>query len=322
MPAQLESLGAAWDALADAAFGTTPFQRREWVLAWARHMAVETPCAVTVREGRDLVGLLPAFLSGESPRRSLSLLGAGVSGHLDVLAAPGFERMVLDAIRGWLERARVEWDTCVFDELGPRALLRDMGAPAGTRATIEPQSVCPVLRVTDEQPTLESAAPRRHCAKLRKARRHAERTGGLVHARGDHEDSADALRMLFALHAKRWELCHEPGVLGDPRVRRLHEEAAPTFAARGALRVYLVRVGGATAAVIYALREQRRLHMVLQGTEPSLEQSSPGILAVGYAIEDALAEGVREFDFSRGAEPYKYAWGAMDEANARVCITG
>jgi CelD/BcsL family acetyltransferase involved in cellulose biosynthesis len=319
-PAELESLRAAWDALADACFGTTPFQRPAWALAWTRHMQIETPRALAVHEGRDLVGLLPAFVSGSTPRRAMSLLGAGISDHLDALAAPGFEPVVIDAMRGWLARSRAEWDKCVFDELGPRALLRELCAPAGMRATIEPQSVCPVLRIPDEQAILEGAVPRHHCAKLREAHRRAERTGALVHARGDREEFPDALRTLFALDAKRWELRHEAGVLGDPRVRRLHEEVAAAFASRGTLRFYLVRMGGVAAAVIYAFREQRRLHMVLQGIEPALERLSPGLLAVGYAIEDALAEGVREFDFLRGAEPHKYAWGAMDEANARVWI--
>jgi CelD/BcsL family acetyltransferase involved in cellulose biosynthesis len=283
-------------------------------------MQIETPSALVVHEGTDLVGLLPAFVSGSTPRR-VSLLGAGISDHLDALAAPGFESVVLDAIRGWLDRSRAEWDTCVFDELGPRALLREMCAPAGMRATIEPQSVCPVLRFPDDQATLEGAVPPNHCAKLRKAHRRAERTGALVQSRGDPDEFPDALRTLVALHAKRWELLHEAGVLGDPRVRRLHEEVAAAFTSRGALRLYRVHIGGVAAAVLYGFREQRRLHVVLQGIEPALDRMSPGLLAVGYAIEDALAEGVREVDFLRGAETYKYTWGAMDEANARLSIT-
>jgi CelD/BcsL family acetyltransferase involved in cellulose biosynthesis len=41
---------------------------------------------------------------------------------------------------------------------------------------------------------------------------------------------------------------------------------------------------------------------------------------LGLVLEDALREGVREIDFLRGAERYKYAWGAKDEANERLCI--
>jgi CelD/BcsL family acetyltransferase involved in cellulose biosynthesis len=37
-------------------------------------------------------------------------------------------------------------------------------------------------------------------------------------------------------------------------------------------------------------------------------------------ISRALAEGVRQFDFLRGDEPYKYEWGAHDEPIQRLLI--
>ena len=42
----------------------------------------------------------------------------------------------------------------------------------------------------------------------------------------------------------------------------------------------------------------------------------PGTLLLGAVIEQAMREGRREIDFLRGAERYKYAWGAVDRMNA------
>jgi len=39
-----------------------------------------------------------------------------------------------------------------------------------------------------------------------------------------------------------------------------------------------------------------------------------GRALVGRAIELAVDEGASCFDFLRGAEPYKYRWGARDQA--------
>jgi CelD/BcsL family acetyltransferase involved in cellulose biosynthesis len=36
-------------------------------------------------------------------------------------------------------------------------------------------------------------------------------------------------------------------------------------------------------------------------------------LLIGEAIAMAAAEGAASFDFLRGAEPYKYRWGAIDQ---------
>ena len=41
---------------------------------------------------------------------------------------------------------------------------------------------------------------------------------------------------------------------------------------------------------------------------------------IEFAIERAIAEQVREFDFLRLDEKYKYRWGATDRINTRVVI--
>ena len=317
--ASLQALRAEWDALVDVAAGATPFQRPGWIVPWMENMGIETPCALALRCGGDLVGLLPAFLRGPDGDRTFSLMGAGSSDHLDAIAAVGFERSVLDAVHDWLEETRGQWRSCTFDELGPRALLRELAPPAGAHARIDPQSVCPVLVAADGD--FEAVVPRPQLARLSKARRRVERMGELELRRRDRgDDLLQTLHALIALHAKRWELRREAGVLGDARVRRLHEDVVNAFAARGMVRLYSMHMGGTPAAVVYGFREGARLHLYLQAVEPALERLDPGTVLVGFVIEDALREGVREVDFLRGGEPSKYAWGAMDEANARVCI--
>jgi CelD/BcsL family acetyltransferase involved in cellulose biosynthesis len=321
-PEGLAAMIPAWDALCDAAPRMTPFQRPAWAIAWVRHLGACRPRALALRSGRDLVGLVATYVREVGPRRTVSLVGAGISDHLDAIAAPGFEQVVLDATTEWLERTRGEWDECAFDEVGPRALLRGLEPPRGTRATLHPQSVCPVLTLPDGEPALERAVPTAQAARWRKARRRAERVGSVTMVRADRGDFGVALRALFALHAKRWESRRQTGVLDTAPVRTLHEEAARAFAAREALRLYGLRFDGRYVAIVYGFREGRRLHLYMQGIDPALERMSPGTILVGLAVQDALAEGVREVDFLRGAEPYKYAWGASDEANARICLSG
>jgi CelD/BcsL family acetyltransferase involved in cellulose biosynthesis len=40
---------------------------------------------------------------------------------------------------------------------------------------------------------------------------------------------------------------------------------------------------------------------------------------INAAIEHAIREGCEEFDFLRGVEPYKYAWGAANQHTYRLC---
>ena len=70
-------------------------------------------------------------------------------------------------------------------------------------------------------------------------------------------------------------------------------------------------------ALLYALadppgRPARRLYFRISGFDPGLERLSPGMLLVGHAIGEAIAEGFAVADFLRGQERYKYLWGAQD----------
>src|SRR5205807_436927 len=60
----------------------------------------------------------------------------------------------------------------------------------------------------------------------------------------------------------------------------------------------------------------------LGGFDPELARRSVGTLLTARAIETAVADGCREFDFLRGREPYKYRWGCIDRPHFRRVAAG
>jgi CelD/BcsL family acetyltransferase involved in cellulose biosynthesis len=57
----------------------------------------------------------------------------------------------------------------------------------------------------------------------------------------------------------------------------------------------------------------RRWYDYIGGFDPEFALLSPGTLLIGHALDAATAEGATATDFLRGAEPYKYRWGAVDQ---------
>jgi CelD/BcsL family acetyltransferase involved in cellulose biosynthesis len=120
-------------------------------------------------------------------------------------------------------------------------------------------------------------------------------------------------------------------VLADERVQAFHREAAAGLLARGALRCYGLRVDDRLIGVYYGFADGRRAYYYIGGFDPACAALSPGTLVVAHAVEEAVREGARAFDFLRGREPYKYAWGATDRpsrhlvlrgSRARACVRG
>jgi CelD/BcsL family acetyltransferase involved in cellulose biosynthesis len=67
-------------------------------------------------------------------------------------------------------------------------------------------------------------------------------------------------------------------------------------------------------------RPQRRCYYYIGGFDPRFAALGPGTLLIAHAIEQARLEGAAAFDFLRGAEPYKYRWGAASRPTFQLLL--
>jgi CelD/BcsL family acetyltransferase involved in cellulose biosynthesis len=115
---------------------------------------------------------------------------------------------------------------------------------------------------------------------------------------------------LLALHQTQWVGRGKEGAFGDAKLAAFYRDLAHRLAERGWLRMYrLVADGKLVTANLAIVYRERFLHFV-NGTDYSLPVQSPGVVLHYNMIERSIAEGVREYDFMWGEEPYKYDWGA------------
>ena len=128
-------------------------------------------------------------------------------------------------------------------------------------------------------------------------------------------DAGDLFETLAALHTRRWEASGEPGVLSDPAVLAFHRAAVPRLQASNLLRLSALAVDDAVVSAYYGFAHRGRGYGYLNGFDPSSGFDSPGTALLGHAIRHAVAEGCSSFNFLRGREDYKYAWGATDRWN-------
>jgi CelD/BcsL family acetyltransferase involved in cellulose biosynthesis len=321
--AALEALRAEWERLWAEAPQATPFQSPQWLLPWWKHVGDGELASVAVRcaGSGELVGLAPLYIHRDAPtgRRHLFPIGIGTTDYLDWLAKPGHEEGVIAAVTAHLTQRRNQWDVLEAPQLREDAmLLATTAAPPGWRREVAQGEPNPVLDLTDRPPHALLPIPGTMAANLRACRAKAARAGTVSHELADAPTLPDLLETLFRLHSCRWAQRDLPGVLRDGPVLAWHREAAPRLHARGLLRLHGLRLNGELIAVLYCLADatpahRRRCYYYIGGFDPRFAQLSPGTLLVAHAIEHAMAEGATAFDFLRGAEAYKYRWGALDQ---------
>ncbi len=301
--AALWALGPEWRRLWRRA-GGSPFQSPDWLLPWWRQFGTGAPRCATLR-GPDaaLLGVLPLYrLDGR-----LLPIGAGATDQSDALLAP---EAPPDAAAALLRTALHDADRCELTEIFPSAGLLAAAAPPGWVAEEMAATPCPVLTLGR---SLGASVPAGQRRKLRMARHRADRAGPW-HAVLLPPEAG--LAALARLHGARWAERGQPaGVLADPRMAAFLAEAVPALAASGAACVHALRLAGAVAAAALVLHAPGRWLLYLGGFDPARRFESPGTLLIGHVIEQAIAAGVGELDFLRGAEAYKYAWGAEERCN-------
>lgn len=250
------------------------------------------------------------FLHVWEGRRQVTFLGNGVSDQLGFLGSEG-EDLILDAVAA----CRGDWDLCDLQDLHSESPLLKICVPAPLRAEICPQYACSVVPLPTSVDEFREGLPHGLRRNLRRYRKQLDELGSV-----EFETGADSLDALFELHRARWALRDDRGMLDGPCMEGFHRRAAGNLLAAGMVRLHSLRLSGKIAAVVYALVHRRRAYSYLGGFDPALARFSPGALIMQYTMEQAILEGVTEFDFLRGEERYKADWGAQPYVTSRLRI--
>ncbi len=316
-PGQLEKLRPEWDALWERSGSATPFQHSGWLLPWWHIFGSGELFTFAVRAFGRLIAIAPLFLQPWSGRRQVTFLGNGVSDYLNILCEPEAEAAACAAILGCIADQRHRWDLCDLQDLRAQCSLLNLQVLFPLQSATQAQCVCSVIPLPDTVERFEETLPHGLRRNLRRYGLQLQAEGPVEFqtARADqYQEHVDAL---IALHQARWKLKDGPGMFNGPSLESFHRNAACNLWQSGLVRFHSLRVNGGIAAVVYAWVHRQRAYSYLGGFDPTLARYSPGALIMKYTIGQSIKEGVREFDFLRGSEPYKSEWGARPTTTSR-----
>ena len=283
------------DELVDLSPSRSPFLRSWWLSA----VAVHEPLFVLIIDGRELIGGLPLERRDVLGVPVLRMMGSGplCPDHLDLLAAPGREDEVREAVGAWIS-ARPHRDPC----RGPdrrRAPVERSPPPVDERRV----SVAPY---TDLDEPFLSRCSRNLRSNIRKAERRM-RVHGVSYRRVPPAGAETALRDLRVLHRRQRG--------GGSRFLGAFDRfaaAARSGVDAGEVTFHELAIAGRPIASVVCLEVARRVSFYQGGRILDHDLRSAGTLLLHHAIEDAQARGFDEADFLRGDEPYKAAFATRE----------
>jgi CelD/BcsL family acetyltransferase involved in cellulose biosynthesis len=293
----LDAIEQDWLALCRRTPGTTPFQTPMWLLPWWKHFGSDELAVIVTPDA-----LAPLYIVRDGDESLGMFLGTGNSDYLDVV---GDAAAIVD------EMSRLDCQLWDLQQLRPSSTMLTAALPDGWSDSVLDHDVC--LGVSLSELDLSTHFQK----KIRYYRRALARLGDVQVDEATEVNLDELVDALFVLHAARWQQRGLPGVLADEAVQQFTRDVARRMLAAGALRMYATRVAGRIVAVFYGFAFGDTVYYYLSGYDPALEKLSIGTLIVAHAVDEAVRTGAATFDFLRGAEEYKYAWGAKDRMNRR-----
>ena len=310
-PSRLGALTREWLDLATRLDETSYFQTPDWVLSWWETIAhrPETRLAMWRAPSGRLEALVMLSRDRESLHRKLPI-------RLPVYANAGSGAGAADHC-GWLVTAerRHEVGAWVAEATrGGDLLLRgvDPGSgppplPAGARVVEE--TACPRLSMPSSHHDIGLSADFRR--QLRRLSRRLEGEGvefewlpvGAVDER--------VLKSLFELHQRR-RAGRGKGTSFGVEQFPLHLALTRRSGVGHGPVAIVARCDRAVVGVEYGFIWKDVFAAYQCGWEAQWDRYSMGSVLIYQALRIAAANGVRIFDFLRGAEPYKYRFGAVD----------
>jgi len=309
-----------WNTLLGRAGHPSVFLSWQWQTAWARAFLDGRPLHL-LRVSDDagtLAGLLPLYEEGGGVYRLVG--GVDVSDYLDLIAPAGLEEEAWQAVLQHRAGEASEWDLHAIRAASPtREIVPRLGAAAGLGVEVETDDRCPVLELPASwEAYLEGLSGKdRHelRRKMRKLERELPGTSVRSHAALDGWDAA--LAEFLRLH--RLSKVGKARFM-DERMEAFFQDATRALAGAGWACLWFLDWNGAAVASFLCLEYAGSVGLYNSGFDPAHAKLAPGIVLLAHVIRDAIERGVPVFDFLRGEESYKYAFGPKPHDLLRIRV--
>ncbi len=320
---QLHGVQTEWFDLCKRC-SATPFMGPQWLINWWDTFGNDNLRAIAFKfNGGELIALGLFFIYNSDHGRTLSFVGSGISDYSDVLIDKRFVGAVLPRIFDYFQSIQSLWDIVDLQQLRASSLLfSETRNNHKFQSLISIIDVCPVIRLPlqkDELIRLITSKKLRRNIRYGTAR--LRQMGQLQMEVADVDSVGAYLEDLFALHASRWKIKQEDGILTSRKVKEFHRRVAGEMVRTQQLRLYRFRLSGRVCACFYILIQGHSSYGYIGGFDPSLSKFSLGSICLYKIMQDLVGRDIYLFDFLRGAEGYKYGWGASKSYNYRLLLS-
>jgi len=313
--AAFAALRPDWNELLRASLSDNPFLTWEWQYTWWNQLRESSALRlIVVHSGEELIAIAPLRLvTSQWPWFSrLEFLGTGYAGsdYLDLIVRRGRELESITALAQYFKAQQVYLR---FNHLPPRSLATRLAAALASDGWISSAAeagTCPIIPLAGH--TFDSYLATLGSSHRANVRRRIKAVRQQFDTRLDrvttNRERRDALSALAVWSERRWKDWGGSTAFMTPAVHAFQEQVTERALEQGWLLMYVLRLNGKAAAVMYGFNYGGRFYFYQHGFDDRYKAQSLGLVLMGLTIRAVIDEGAREFDMLWGVEAYKFLW--------------
>jgi len=330
--AEFQDLREDWERLFAANPKHCPFQSWSWTSAWLKHLAGPHELHVICfrDEGQELQFVLPLVRSsgnkGGKPARLYNVCGYGreCSDHVSALRLPGLDARLADVAATGIAEACNSTDRVELGNLDDgEEFASILAGEIRHRHRIvrhEQFTTCPAVELPDTWEAFLQKLSSNFRSQVRRFRKRVENSENAGFRSLDASEAESFAHELIRLNRSRIGQKGQVSSLEDPAFRDFLVEVIPAMAISGLATMDVVEMDGQIVGAALNLMHGQSIYYYMGGFDDAAKNLRPGTALFARAIERGIAEGYLRYDFLRGAEPYKYRWGATDVDTHHITV--
>src|SRR5581483_242523 len=316
---EFRSSREAWNKLVLSMALPSVFLTWEWLYTWWEHFgnARRELFILLVRRDGQLKGILPLFQEG-----GYKLVGGAYlwfcaandlyPDHLDIIAAPqdanaclaSIYRYLLNQDAGW---AVVEFPMITRESAIYRWLHEKTASPEKSPdVDLSRSSVAHYIPLEGSFESYFSSLDKKQRYNVRTRRNRLYKEQAVTYA--VRSPDTDCLAVLFDLHRRRAERKGIVSSFGHEEVFGFHRAFIERAAPAGWVQFRFLEGPQGAIAAAYNLVFAGRVYSYQKGIDPAWERHGPGTVLLYELVQEAFAQGLKEYNFLQGAEGYKNEW--------------
>ncbi len=315
-----QHLKAEWNDLLQHSRSNRVFLTWEWQSSWWKVYHPGDLWVLAVRDDAgQLVGLAPWFIENmEKTGRTIRGIGCvDVTDYLETIAHADCEAAVFQTLAAHVKAHHADFDTIDLCNIPQDSPVLEFFPSAlesnGLSVQIKQQEVCPIIQLPDSWESYVSSLNKKNRHELRRKIRKAGAADESVDSYTIGAEHNLGVEIEHFLNLMRTASAEKVEFLENEKNVTFFRTIIPVMAEAGWLHLSFLTIGGNYAAAYLNFDYNQEILVYNSGLDLSVGSNlSPGIVLLGYLIQDAIERGRTHFDFLRGDEDYKYRMGGQD----------